>query len=63
MYDEEGDDGPKSSFVTYLAEGDKLYNAGEYSKALDSYSTVSYDWKLEYYLPMICLQLYAVEVQ
>lgn len=39
MYDEEGDDGPKSSFVTYLAEGDKLYNAGEYSKALDSYST------------------------
>ena len=42
MYeDEEGDDAPKSSFVTYLAEGDKLYNAGEYQKALDSYRTVS----------------------
>ena len=40
MYDEEGEDGPKSSFVTYLAEGDKLYNAGEYQKALESYSTV-----------------------
>ena len=41
MYeDEEGDDVPKSSFVTYLAEGDKLYNAGEYQKALDSYRIV-----------------------
>uniref|UniRef100_H2Z3S7 Outer dynein arm-docking complex subunit 4 n=1 Tax=Ciona savignyi TaxID=51511 RepID=H2Z3S7_CIOSA len=40
MYDdEEGDDGPKSSFTTYLAEGDKLYNAGEYQKALESYTT------------------------
>jgi len=39
MYDEEGEDGPKSSFVTYLAEGDKLYNAGEYQKALESYTT------------------------
>ena len=42
MYDDEdGDDGPKSSFTTYLAEGDKLYNAGEYQKALESYTTVS----------------------
>lgn len=41
MYDEEeGEDGPKSSFTTYLAEGDKLYNAGEYQKALESYTTV-----------------------
>ncbi|CAK8674799.1 outer dynein arm-docking complex subunit 4-like isoform X2 [Clavelina lepadiformis] len=40
MYDDEdGDDGPKSSFTTYLAEGDKLYNAGEYQKALESYTT------------------------
>ena len=39
--DEEGEDGPKSSFTTYLAEGDKLYNASEYQKALESYSTVS----------------------
>ena len=41
MYeDEEGDDAPKSSFVTYLAEGDKLYNAGEFHKALESYKMV-----------------------
>nr|XP_002129888.1 tetratricopeptide repeat protein 25 isoform X2 [Ciona intestinalis] len=40
MYDDEdGEDGPKSSFTTYLAEGDKLYNAGEYQKALESYTT------------------------
>lgn len=42
MYgDEDGEEHPKSSFVTYLAEGDKLYNAGEYQKALESYKTVS----------------------
>ena len=41
MYeDEEGEDAPRSSFVTYLAEGDKLYNAGDYQKALESYRTV-----------------------
>nr|CAB3267330.1 tetratricopeptide repeat protein 25 [Phallusia mammillata] len=40
MYDDEdGDEGPKSSFTTYLAEGEKLYIAGEYQKALESYST------------------------
>ena len=32
---------PKSSFVTYLSEGEKLCNAGDYEKALDSYNTVS----------------------
>ncbi|CAH1249599.1 TTC25 [Branchiostoma lanceolatum] len=40
MYDEEeGEEGPKSSFVTYLSEGDKLFDNGEYRKALESYST------------------------
>ncbi|XP_031557017.1 tetratricopeptide repeat protein 25-like [Actinia tenebrosa] len=37
-YDEEQEEGPKSSFSTYLAEGDVLYKQGEYKKALDSYS-------------------------
>eukprot|EP00058_Branchiostoma_floridae_P013087 XP_002598575.1 hypothetical protein BRAFLDRAFT_118336 [Branchiostoma floridae] len=40
MYEEEeGEEGPKSSFVTYLSEGDKLFDNGEYRKALESYST------------------------
>ena len=39
--DEEQEEGPKSSFSTYLAEGDVLYKQGEYKKALDSYSLVS----------------------
>lgn len=46
--DEEQEEGPKSSFSTYLAEGDVLYKQGEYKKALDSYSLVSYSlfvWK------------------
>ena len=41
MYDEDGDEEPKCSFSTYVAEGEKLFNSGEYQKALDSYSTVS----------------------
>lgn len=42
MYeDEEGqDEGPKSSFTTYLAEGDVLFKQGEYKKALESYNLV-----------------------
>ena len=42
MYgDEDPDDLPKSPFVVYLAEGDKLYTSGEFQKALDSYKIVS----------------------
>ena len=42
MYDddEEQEEGPKSSFTTYLAEGDVLFKQGEYKKALDSYNLV-----------------------
>ncbi|XP_014665347.1 PREDICTED: tetratricopeptide repeat protein 25-like isoform X2 [Priapulus caudatus] len=41
MYDDdiEGENGPKSSFSIYLAEGDALFKQGEYKKALESYST------------------------
>lgn len=40
MYEdeEEQDEGPKSSFATYLAEGDVLFKQGAYKKALESYS-------------------------
>ena len=40
MYDddEEQEEGPKSSFTTYLAEGDVLFKQGEYKKALESYN-------------------------
>ncbi|KAM4598220.1 outer dynein arm-docking complex subunit 4 [Polymixia lowei] len=33
------DQGPKSTFSTYVAEGDQLYHKGEYMKAIESYST------------------------
>lgn len=46
MYDDEGDGTARSSFGTYLAEGDKLYNAAEYVKALESYSIVSSKLKI-----------------
>ncbi|XP_036406300.1 tetratricopeptide repeat protein 25 [Megalops cyprinoides] len=36
---EEGDQAPKCSFSTYLAEGDQLYLKGEYVKAIESYTT------------------------
>jgi len=36
--EEEEIEGPKSSFSTYLAEGDALFKQGDYKKALDSYS-------------------------
>jgi len=36
--DEEEQEGPKSSFATYLAEGDTLFKQSEFKKALDSYS-------------------------
>ena len=43
MYEdeEEQEEGPKSSFSTYLAEGDVLFKQGAYKKALESYSLVS----------------------
>ena len=42
VYDQDNDEEeiPKSSFTTYLAEGDALYKNKEYHKALQSYSTV-----------------------
>ncbi|KAJ8414354.1 hypothetical protein AAFF_G00052240 [Aldrovandia affinis] len=36
---EEGDQLPKSSFSTYVAEGDQLYLKGKYIKAIESYTT------------------------
>lgn len=43
MYGNEDDeeDGPKSSFETYLAEGEKLSNKGYYQKALEAITMVS----------------------
>jgi len=41
MYDDDDDpEGPKSSFTTYLSEGNVHFNQGEYKKALDSYTQV-----------------------
>ena len=42
-YDDDEDEieGPKSSFGTYLAEGDTLFKQSEFKKALESYSLVS----------------------
>ncbi|XP_048846916.1 outer dynein arm-docking complex subunit 4 isoform X1 [Brienomyrus brachyistius] len=39
MSDTEKDQGPKSTFTTYMAEGDQLYHKGEYLKATESYTT------------------------
>lgn len=36
---DEGDQGPKSSFITYVAEGDQLFIKGEFAKAIESYTT------------------------
>ena len=38
--EEEEVEGPKSSFSTYVAEGDALYKQGEFKKANESYSLV-----------------------
>lgn len=46
MSDNEGEQGPKSTFSTYMAEGDQLFHKGEYSKAAESYSTVRAEGKL-----------------
>lgn len=40
--DEDEQEGPKSSFATYLAEGDVLFKQSEFKKALESYSLVSF---------------------
>lgn len=43
MYDDDDEpEGPKSSFTTYLSEGNVHFNQGEYKKALDSYTQVYY---------------------
>lgn len=39
--EEEEQEAPRSSFGTYLAEGDVLFKQGEYKKALESYSLVN----------------------
>lgn len=38
--EEEEVEGPKSSFSTYVAEGDGLFKQGEFKKSLESYSMV-----------------------
>lgn len=57
--DEEQEEGPKSSFSTYLAEGDVLYKQGEYKKALDSYSLVIWT-SLFTSLSLYCLSFYFI---
>ncbi|GAA6086846.1 outer dynein arm-docking complex subunit 4 [Tachysurus ichikawai] len=39
MSDNEGEQGPKSTFSTYMARADQLFHKGEYNKAIESYST------------------------
>ncbi|KAL1277995.1 hypothetical protein QQF64_024668 [Cirrhinus molitorella] len=39
MSDNEESEGPKSTFSTYVAEGDQLFQKGEYVKAIESFST------------------------
>ncbi|KAL0197965.1 hypothetical protein M9458_006505, partial [Cirrhinus mrigala] len=39
MSDNEESQGPKSTFSTYVAEGDQLFQKGEYVKAIESFST------------------------
>uniref|UniRef100_A0A673J9L8 Outer dynein arm-docking complex subunit 4 n=1 Tax=Sinocyclocheilus rhinocerous TaxID=307959 RepID=A0A673J9L8_9TELE len=39
MFDNEEGQGPKSTFSTYVAEGDQLFQKGEYVKAVESFST------------------------
>lgn len=39
MSEKEGDQGPKSTFSTYMAEGDQLFHKGDYVKAIESYTT------------------------
>lgn len=34
----DGEQGPRSTFTTYMAEGEQLYHKGEYSKAKESFS-------------------------
>ncbi|MBN3296485.1 TTC25 protein, partial [Amia calva] len=36
---DDGEQGPKCSFSTYIAEGDQLYLKGEYIKSIESYTT------------------------
>ncbi|KAG1967684.1 tetratricopeptide repeat protein [Pimephales promelas] len=38
MSDNEEDQGPKSTFTTYMAEGDQLFQKGEYVKAIECFS-------------------------
>uniref|UniRef100_A0A8C7NHZ0 Uncharacterized protein n=1 Tax=Oncorhynchus mykiss TaxID=8022 RepID=A0A8C7NHZ0_ONCMY len=40
MSDNEGDQGPKSTFCTYMAEGDQLYHKGEYVKFIHFFQTL-----------------------
>ena len=41
MYqDDNSDVGPRGTFETYRAEGDALYKNSEYTKAIESYTTV-----------------------
>lgn len=39
MSDNEGEQGPKSTFSIYIAEGGQLFHKREYTKAIQSYST------------------------
>lgn len=41
MSDNEEEQGPKSTFTTYMAEGDQLFQKGEYVKAIECFSMVS----------------------
>ncbi|XP_030076979.1 outer dynein arm-docking complex subunit 4 [Microcaecilia unicolor] len=37
-YDDEGDQAPRGTYIGYLAEGEQLYQKGEYRKAIDCYT-------------------------
>ncbi|XP_060757978.1 outer dynein arm-docking complex subunit 4 isoform X2 [Neoarius graeffei] len=42
MLDNEGEESLKSTFSTFMAEGDQLFHKGQYSKAIERYSTGLY---------------------
>lgn len=54
MYDgEEGSDqGPKGTYEIFRAEGDALFKQGNYKKAIESYTAVSINATLSYYVPI-----------
>ena len=48
MYDDNASEGPKGTFEIYRAEAESLYKQGEYRKAIDSFTIVSFCFEFCY---------------